>query len=338
MIILSIIVPIYNVNNILLTESLNSIETSLNQTNYNIETILISDGTTIENLTIIRQYAEKNSWMLIEQENEGVSAARNKGLRLSNGKYIAFIDPDDVISPRYLDRMLHAIIEQKLDLITCNHSINGKIAVTTDELTIFEDNNIFLMKVLGKSKSAQHNISGSPWAKIYKKELITTNDVYFDNELKRSQDILFNLSVGKHLNRWGYIDTQLYDYSLYFGSAMRRYWENSYELSTKLLDKVRMLNDRIIIENIGYLCISKYKDVMQNYNFSFENKSNARKRYQYLKTISLDPNFSEISNIKVNTIFERIMVFSYKHKIFIMLYILFYTKSIIQKLVKRNGH
>ena len=91
---ISVIVPIFNVEKYL-KECLESI---INQTFKDIEIICINDGSTDNSLDILNQYAEKdNRIKVITQSNQGLSAARNTGIKYANGEYISFIDSDDYI-------------------------------------------------------------------------------------------------------------------------------------------------------------------------------------------------------------------------------------------------
>ena len=91
---ISIIVPVYNVENYL-EECLESIK---NQTYTDIEVILVNDGSTDGSKEICKRYCELDSrFRLINQENQGQSVARNRGVAESTGEFIVFIDSDDIV-------------------------------------------------------------------------------------------------------------------------------------------------------------------------------------------------------------------------------------------------
>ena len=91
---ISIIIPVYNVENYLRV-CLNSI---VNQSLSDIEIICVNDGSVDNSLDILKEYAAKdNRFVIINQENCGQGIARNKALDIAKGKYIAFVDPDDWI-------------------------------------------------------------------------------------------------------------------------------------------------------------------------------------------------------------------------------------------------
>ena len=113
---ISIVVPVYNVEKYI-TRCLDSI---LNQTYTNFELILINDGSTDSSGKICEDYQSRESRItVLNQENQGLSAARNEGIEIAQGKYITFIDSDDYVYPKYLEKLLNAIIEHKADISLC---------------------------------------------------------------------------------------------------------------------------------------------------------------------------------------------------------------------------
>ena len=91
---ISVIIPVYNVEKYL-RECLDSL---LNQTFKDIEIICVNDGSTDGSLNILNEYASKDSrFIIINQNNQGLSAARNNGLNVAKGDYVAFLDSDDYI-------------------------------------------------------------------------------------------------------------------------------------------------------------------------------------------------------------------------------------------------
>ena len=90
---ISIVVPVYNVKESYLTKCLESI---IHQTMKEIEIILVDDGSSNDSLKICNKFAEKDKRIIIiQQKNQGVSVARNNGIKISNSEYIMFVDSDD---------------------------------------------------------------------------------------------------------------------------------------------------------------------------------------------------------------------------------------------------
>ena len=114
---LSIIVPAYNVEEYI-GECLNSILSQ--KTKYNCEVIIVNDGSTDDTKEIIKNFKDRRI-KYYEQENQGLSAARNTGLNNAKGKNVLFVDSDDVICDGAIDKMLDAIIENKADIVVGSH-------------------------------------------------------------------------------------------------------------------------------------------------------------------------------------------------------------------------
>lgn len=113
-ILVSVIVPIYNAERYI-SETIKSI---LNQSLNDIEIILVNDGSTDSSLTICEQYLQKDSRIkLVNQNNSGVSIARNNGLKLANGEYVFFMDSDDTIDPNFLNSSYNVAKKQNLDIV-----------------------------------------------------------------------------------------------------------------------------------------------------------------------------------------------------------------------------
>lgn len=110
---ISIIIPVYNVQNYL-EKCLGSVK---NQTFQDWEAICVNDGSTDNSLEILQQYAENDErFVVINQENGGVSSARNTGLNSATGKYIMFLDSDDFIHPQCMEVALKTIINTETDI------------------------------------------------------------------------------------------------------------------------------------------------------------------------------------------------------------------------------
>lgn len=104
----SIVVPIYNVENYL-TRCLDSI---LAQDYINYEVLMVNDGSTDNSGRLAQKYTSDSRFKLINQKNAGVSVARNTGIEHANGKYIYFLDPDDWISFNLLSEAIKNIKEK----------------------------------------------------------------------------------------------------------------------------------------------------------------------------------------------------------------------------------
>lgn len=124
--ILSIVVPVYNVENYL-SKCLDSI---LNQdiAKDDYEIVVVNDGSTDNSGEIARGYASRYpNIILINQENQGLSGARNSGIRVAKGKYIQFVDSDDYLEPNVEKSLVERMESEKLDILRFNYqNVNEK--------------------------------------------------------------------------------------------------------------------------------------------------------------------------------------------------------------------
>lgn len=113
---ISVIIPAYN-SEMFLAETLDCL---LNQTLKDIQIIAVNDGSSDKTAEIIEKYANKNSNILsLYQENSGVSAARNNGIKHAEGKYTLFLDSDDLLTPESLENIYNALEESNADMTIC---------------------------------------------------------------------------------------------------------------------------------------------------------------------------------------------------------------------------
>ena len=114
---ISIIVPIYNAE-----EHLDKcVESILEQTEINLEIILVDDGSKDNSFEICKKYEKMDQRVkVIHQENAGVSAARNHGIEIAEGEYIGFVDSDDWIEPVMYQRLLKEAKEKNADVVMCD--------------------------------------------------------------------------------------------------------------------------------------------------------------------------------------------------------------------------
>lgn len=198
---LSIIVPVYNVEN----DLPKCIESILSQNYRNFELILVNDGSPDNCPQIIEQYKEQDARIIsIHQENKGVSAARNAGLDIATGEYIGFVDADCWIDTQMYSQMIAYAEEHKLDLVCCNWSENGiefPCTINTYEILSSEDFYFHLFDI-------PRTFSDCIWNKLFRRDFI--GYVRFNNDVRQAEDYLFLCDVYKKNRKMGYIPKSLY--------------------------------------------------------------------------------------------------------------------------------
>ena len=273
---ITVIVPIYNTSKYL-DKCINSI---IKQTYENIDIILINDGSNDNSQEICEKYQKKDKRIrLINQKNKGVSKARNKGLELSKGKYISFIDADDFIEQNMLEKMYENISKTQSDVTVCGYDFykNGKYKFIKEKNYTLE-----------KEKKYEGIFNFSVCNKLYKKEIL--ENIKFDNK-KIAEDIAFNFKVFQKINKISFIlETPLYHYRIRKESASNTYNENHLEVLeiNKIIDffkeknmkdlqykaeVYRLINFGEVIYNLDKTKYKKYYKLFKEYQKEIEIKS-----------------------------------------------------------------
>lgn len=163
----SIIVPVYKVEKYL-PECIDSI---VNQTYRNIEVILIDDGSPDKCPQICDNYALQDSRIkVVHKINGGLSDARNKGLDICNGKYVMFVDSDDIIHKKMVERLVSTLETENADIVECsttrfNNSINLPTFIE-GQTTIYNREDALRELIL------DHAFHQTVWNKIYTKKVV----------------------------------------------------------------------------------------------------------------------------------------------------------------------
>lgn len=168
---ISVIVPVYNVEQYVAK----CIESILNQTYKNMEVLLIDDGATDKSGNICDFYAEKDNRVRVHHKiNEGLSEARNIGVKLSSADYIVFVDSDDYIVPDMLEVLYGRMQEDKSDLAICNFLYvdeSGKSIEDRNENMPIKDEVIAGEEAFARLVSEKYWYYVTAWNKLYKKKL-----------------------------------------------------------------------------------------------------------------------------------------------------------------------
>lgn len=168
---ISIIIPIYNVEEYI-EECLESIQ---KQTYTNIEVILVDDGSMDNSVAIAqRKFLDDDRFKLIHQENAGLSAARNRGIKEAQGEYIVLVDSDDKVTSDYIEYLYAMIRKYNVKIATCAHQSlprKQKPKKIVDPRTYTISTKEYFKKLGDKELPFQLGVAA--WGRIYKKELFT---------------------------------------------------------------------------------------------------------------------------------------------------------------------
>ena len=243
---ISVIVPVYNVENYL-EECLESIQ---NQTYTNIEVIMINDGSTDGSKEICERFClQDNRFKLVTQENQGQSIARNIGVAESKGKFIVFIDSDDIVRVDLLDQLMNYMSDE-IDIVECDKTediqyLNEK----GKDIQVKEfDSNEALYKCFN------HAVSWSPVAKLYRREIVEKIP-FLENLIY--EDFYTGIVSLKYINKMRKIDYIGYYYRYHTSSTMnQKYSEKNldiFKVGEKLLEDFREDNWLPYVGNMLFL-------------------------------------------------------------------------------------
>lgn len=223
---ISIIVPVYNTA----TYLQKCIDSLVSQTYPDIEIILVNDGSTDESLKICKENSKRyENIKVFSQNNSGVSAARNRGIRESQGKYITFVDSDDELFLDAIETMYELIVSDELDLVSASMTSDKRIKCVEDKKnTVFCGEKTVAL--------ALEEISPSACAKLYRKESIY--GIWFEEDKKINEDGFFVFECYMRQLRVIITSRTVYMYRKRSGSASRS------EFSEKYLDMLYFMEKK----------------------------------------------------------------------------------------------
>lgn len=215
----SVIIPIYNTPKDYLYACIQSFQ---NQSCKDTELILVDDGSRAEIATFCDSLEKKfSNCTVIHQKNQGVSVARNQGLKQADGEWIMFADPDDFAEPTLIEDLLSEA-EKETDILCCCCKILAEDFEDIDHF--FSDSRRFsnpdnknelylqLLDPCCGQPGRAYTAIGVPWGKLYKKDFLKQNHLWFDPALRRMQDNIFNMYAFYYASTVKYLNEPLYVY------------------------------------------------------------------------------------------------------------------------------
>ena len=212
---ISVIVPVYDVE-AYLPKCLDSL---LAQTWQNFELLLVDDGSPDGSWNIMGDYAARDSRVRIfKKENGGVSSARNFGMDEAKGEYLGFVDPDDWVSPHYLEWMLEAMQEQGVRMALVDYL---DVPEGAEEMPEEHPARPAAEKITTEHyPQAGRSMGGHAWRTLYHRSIV--EKLRFDQSLHYAEDVLFFTQAAAEAGNYAYLDVPLYYYLKRKGSAMEQ--------------------------------------------------------------------------------------------------------------------
>ncbi|MCX6727162.1 MAG: glycosyltransferase family 2 protein [Candidatus Shapirobacteria bacterium] len=214
----SIIVPIYNAENYL-AKCVGSISC---QSYKNFEMILIDDGSGDNSGRMCDKYAAKNKMVkVIHKKNAGPAAARNDGLKISEGKYIFFMDADDFIEKNALELLVAGYDQSKADLVIGdfkkikNFKTEIRNDIFFDENKLLKQQDIIEYTRFYLKKPNKYLLLAFSWGRLFKSSIIRNNKLCFSEKLHTFEDVAFNFDYLRYTKKVFFINTVIYNHLIY---------------------------------------------------------------------------------------------------------------------------
>lgn len=217
---ISIIVPLYNVQNYIVK----CVESIITQSYKDIEIIIIDDGSTDCSLKLVNNLKEKDHRIkVISQKNSGMSSARNRGIELAKGDLLMFVDADDQLENFAIEKLYHNIKETNADIVIGAVSI---IYEAHEELKVSDDWYYALRykNTLSLSDELIDDIHCSVWAKLFKRSIIEKNNLRFPEGLAY-EDAYWHWTYLTSCTKISFIEDKVYKYFRHKKSIMSSTFE-----------------------------------------------------------------------------------------------------------------
>lgn len=302
---ISIIVPIYNSEKYLKK----CIDSILQQTYYNLEILLIDDGSTDKSKKICDEYKKKDSRIVfLSKNNTGVADTRNFGIKNSTGEYIGFVDSDDFIEKNMFENLINNIIIYNADISICNFINNKEEKKENGDVKVLDRDETL------KSVLVNDEISGFLWNKLYKKEILENFKIELNKNISICEDLLFNCNYIKNIKKAVFTEQRLYHYIKRIDSAVNGQFNNKHLTLLDAYDKMIPIYQK---ENIKIYDYFKAFYVLANVNIKtkmfLNNVKNEKIKERcnkninkYLKEVLKTPNLS----FKLRT---KVFIYYYFH-------------------------
>lgn len=296
---ISLIIPVYNAEKYLKE----CIESLIKQTYQNLKIIFVNDGSKDNSLNIINEYKEKDSRIIvIDKQNEGVSATRNRGLEEATSDWIIFVDSDDTLELNAVETLVENIKDDsEIILSEVNYLLEdnkkNRIPCGFKGKMVFENEqkkeliqSIFYDNFMGKMYYIP-----APFAKMYNREFLNKNNIKFPEHVKYGEDGLFNILCINNASKITFINSVTYNYRYNPESATKKFDSKLIEHYNILLEETKNL---LIKENIYneyenaylYFVLRQINKYLNRYFFQNENtKTYKEQKIEFKNLIKTEP-------------------------------------------------
>ena len=246
---ISVIIPVYSGEKYIAQ----CIENVLYQTYKEIEIIVIDDGSTDNTATIAKQYPVQ----VISQENQGLSASRNRGMEMASGEYIHFMDVDDLLNLEYYANMVEAITLADADM-----ACGGMISEMRPYINGLYSDRLLLIALEDKMSTTNVTHLGYVWRYLFKKSFLIEKKLLFEVG-QLMEDMPFSLQAVFDANRIVTVPNAVYYYKKREGSIMtindrafkrkrKEHWRKTRTFRNMFMQKHSLNNNAVALQKIEY--------------------------------------------------------------------------------------
>lgn len=319
MALVSIIIPVYKVPFEFLDQCIGSI---INQTYKDIEIIIIDDGSPKEWADKCDEYAKSDSRIkVLHKTNGGVSEARNIGINVATSHWITFVDGDDWIDEDFIESFVHykeTIKDSELIDIYIfsgyrNYDNNDRICKPHfPSLTFFKTNDekeklqtLCFINYTWKSGNKDGLLISSAWGKIYRKDFLKKNNLYFILT-PYAEDCLYFLDTVEKSQTIVYINKPVYHYRYNPDSAVNIFRPNAIMEHNAYLSYIfdfakKHNKSRSFVEKANYRVFTSIYTLIKQYLFNKKNKLSIIKKWQLsFQLFNKEPYKTSLKEIKPN--------------------------------------
>lgn len=219
---ITVIIPVYNAEKYLRR----GLDSLLAQTCGDWEAVCIDDGSTDGSAAVLEEYAARDArFRVLRQENSGVSAARNRGIREARGEWVTFLDADDWFSPELIEKLLSCPCSGQVDIIGFSAIVEYEEGVARDA----QLDSAFTLKSAGEFPSTPENVGkmlGTCWGKAYRRDFLLQRELEFPLGMRQEDEVFYRCAMGvaRHVYLLEYVG---YHYLQAAGSYMHQHTDFS---------------------------------------------------------------------------------------------------------------
>lgn len=344
----SIIVPVYNTPEAYLRQCILSLK---NQTYTDIEIILVNDGSTHDCERICDEFANLDERIrVIHQENKGVSTARNRGIDVASKPWILFVDPDDWVDVNLCESINNYLeCDTDVDILMFTYIEEMKSSqvphlLGKDKKIKFnkDDHDLLQLSILNYNKSFSPLMVGTIWAKAFRREFLLDNNIMFNKNLPKAQDIIFSLYAIELASKIIYVDMALYHYRINDSSVCNKYNSRIFDYISRVLNESqdfinRFEKDDRFQEAQKHMAIYSFRANMRIDFFNIYNPNSYFEKRKSFKNVLNKHEFKNALsciNIKDYSLVSRIEILLLKYKVFLPLFLLHWT---LEKRLERTS-